>query len=272
MRSNFTSLDLYQMTYIFKIFLQNVMPVLCCLALMSFVSMVHTQFHVISLEVNFPNDGFFCSHGDIGITYMMQHHCKLTCILSATCVAINYNTSDGLCTQLSIPCARANTDIFTQYIRFTGRRLDKCYQWYNRANVSESHPRLVYNNQGSGRVARLIHPSGYYPCFQDLANLHCWGGTGSLRIDSITFECELLLVDPRCTVGWLPFNGGDALPINVVSSGLTYTGEPMYTTSFYPIGFSFQVIGYYSVESGQAYGTFSGDHRYSPLMELLVIL
>ena len=229
----------------------------------------------------FSNQGiFFCSHGVETMpraNKMVQHQCKITCIQSSLCAATNYNTSSGSCTQLVSPCAVADSALAMKYFLFTQRRLDECYQWHNQTSLRLNNTRLVLNAKKSRIVTRLIYQSGnqfgYYPSYKEIMVPECFGGTGSLRINSGSYICELLLVDPSCTVGWLPFNVGDSLPVNIASSGTTATDELTYIASFYPAGYpQHQLIGYYTVEANVAYATFAGGHRTSTSMDLLDVL
>ena len=241
------------------------------LASVTFVSMVSTHCHVTSIHGDFQTEGLFCSH-DVETmasdNKMVQHQCKLTCIQSSICVATNYNTSIGSCTQLVSPCAVADSALAMKYFLFTQRRLDECYQWRNQTSVKLNNTRLILNAQKSRFVTRLIYQSrnqfGYYPSYKEIVIPECYGGTGSLRINSWSYICELLLVDPGCTVRWQPFNVGDSLPVNIASSGTTATGELTYIASFYAAGYpQHQLIGYYTVETNVAYATFAGGHRTS---------
>ena len=234
-------------------------------------AMVHGQFQLTFPSITFPNKWFYCPHNGVATTYTTQHLCKLAYIQATTCLAINYNLSKSLCTRLTTPCPQANSEITMQYTLFSQRRIQECYQWRKLWSVSTNHPRLVFNEKRSRIVRRLIYLSGYYPCYNEFQQ--CYGGTGSLRINSYHYVCELLLVEPHCTVGWLPFSAGDHLPMNTVSTGPTTTGELTYVVRFYPTEFPLQqIIGYYTIESARAYGTFGSAHRISTSMEILVVL
>ena len=188
---------------------------LATIVFLSFV-MVHGQFQLTFPSVNFPNKGFYCPHSGVAPTYTTQHLCKLACIPATTCLAINYNLSESRCTRLITPCPQANSEITMQYTLFYQRRIQECYQWRKLWTISTNHPRLVLNEKRSRIVSRLIYLSGYYPCYNELQQ--CFGGTGSLRMNSNQYVCELLLVEPHCIVGWLPFSAGDYIPMNTVST------------------------------------------------------
>ena len=234
-------------------------------------AMLYARFDLKFYFVNYPNEGFYCPQNGIANTYTTHNLCKLACIQSTACVAINYNISDSICTRMITPCPQANSEITMQYTLFSQRRIEECYQWRKLSTISPNHPRLVLNEKRSVIVSRLIYQSGYYPCYYTIGK--CFGGTGSLRINSDHYVCELLLVEPRCTVGWLPFTAGNALPRNAASAGPTTSGELTYIVRFYPAGFPLeQIIGYYTIESTRACGTLLGDHRISTSMEILVVL
>ena len=192
--------------------LQNTMGMSLRLTTIAFLSfaIVYGQFHLTLLSVNLPNRGFYCPDNGIATsyTYTTQHLCKLACSQSTACVAINFNLSDSLCTRLITPCLRANFKITMQYTLFSQRRIQACYQWQKRFTVSTNNPRLILNEERSRIVSRLLFRSGYYPSYYALSVGECFGGTGSMLISSYNQACEMLLVEPRCTVGWTPDQHG----------------------------------------------------------------
>ena len=230
----------------------------------------------VCLEFSFvefcSNLGFFCHGTTLYSTHMTLPLCKLTCEHSASCAAINYNTSGDICVQKATPCHEALRKPFMQYFRFTQREPEACFHWQEMSSVNVADPRLVYNPENSRYVCRLVGPSAFvYPGYVERGN--CWSGDkqrGMYSLDSNVVS-EVLLVHPMCTIGWMPFVAKERPPSNSFSPGETAAGEMTYITRLFIESYQEHVFGYYTTESAVSYANFRA-HQLRNTMDILVFI
>ena len=74
------------------------------------------------------------------------HQCKLFCLQTATCQAVNHNFSFNICTHITTPCPEARSHPEMAYILFTGKQLHQCIEWIPKDNGHLVDDRLLTAN------------------------------------------------------------------------------------------------------------------------------
>ena len=224
-----------------------------------------------SMVANFQNAGFYCSTQSLSSSKTPLHHCKLNCIESVKCTAVNYNRSDGICTALSTPCVIADEAPVMMYFIFNNRVQRHCFNWIKQNKLTKQHSRYVYDIIGVVKVARILYKTGFYPAH--LRNDICYTGTGTTRLHSRNKVCEVLVLSPSCTATWAPYEARQPIPAGAETAGLTVEGEATYPVMFAPEGNPGQYrIGYYTVVNGYGTVTLNSAHHYATKMKILILL
>ena len=208
------------------------------------------------------NCKFYCSTQSLSSSKIPLHHCKLNCIQSVTCTAVNYNRSDGICTALSTPCVIADEAPVMMYFIFNNRVQRHCFNWIRQNQLTKQHSRYVHDIFGVAKVTRILYKTGFYPAH--LGGSFCYTGTGTTRINSRNKVCEVLILSPSCTASWVPYEARQPLPARTETTGLTVEGEAAYPVMFAPEGNPGQYrIGYYTVGNGYGTITWNGANHHA---------
>ena len=80
---------------------------------------------------------------------------------------------------------------------------------------------------------------------------------------------EFRIMDPTCSLPWMPYTGGDLVPVRVVNGGRLPDGSTTYVCRVIQDGRL--MFGYYNIESALAYHELGAVHT-TTSMELLVLL
>ena len=232
-----------------------------------------TQTSFVFREENFPNVGMYCPTPSLLSSKIPLHHCKLYCIHSSQCIALNYNESDGTCTELLTPCVQTDNDPTMLYIMFNKREQRHCFTWIWRKRLLAKDTRLMYTTLGDVKVARIVYQAGFYPAYLSANGARCYTGTGTQTLSSRNNNCEVLVLSPNCTAAWVPYEAGQPIPTGAETAGPTMDGEATYTVMFAPNGNPDKYrIGYYTVANGYGTITYSNAHHYATTMKMLVLL
>ena len=240
--------------------------ILCLVSLGFVYSSLGHDYH----SRHFPNRGFHCPNASPGV-YEPRHHCYLGCIGSSVCAAVNYNITNGKCSWMTKPCARASHDDDMEVTLFTRHDREECLNWIEvvKNHVLSPHDRVVYNDNNWLLVARMIHRSGYYPASWRGA-CYATNDTIILKMNKMSLPCEILLLDERCSAAWVNYSAGDPLPPNVV---MTADGLQTYVVFFDPDGYARdQRIGYFTEEGGYGVVSHYGGIYRTAVMKMLVLL
>ena len=238
-----------------------------------FTDTVHAYTTGLSFEYeeeNCPNIGVYCTTQPL-LSSKVPHHCKLNCIESLKCEAVNYNESGGTCTEILVPCVMANIDPTMMYIMFNKRIHSHCFTWVERREVMRNHTRQVYNRNGNVTVARILYKSGFCPAYTN--SFGCYTGTGIQRINTANNVCEFLVLSPSCTTAWVPYEAGQPIPTSAEYAGLTAEGDAANPVMFAPNGMPvYYLIGYYTVTNARGILTYADAHHFAKKMRMLVSL
>ena len=191
------------------------------------------SFGCTSMEFVSPFRGRYCPTEGRVIADLSWHQCKLFCLQTARCEAINHNFSFNICTHITAPCPEAISHLEMAYILFTGRQPHQCIEWIPQDNAYPVGDRLMaasvrrstirrytirMQKNGSDYIGHLR--AGYDSC---LAR----DDQGAFRSDS-GYPCQYLRISEGCTVFYVAYKLGSPLPLNAVIGGYTAEGASLY--------------------------------------------
>ena len=170
--------------------------------------------------------GLYCPIEGIIIPNLAWHQCKLVCLQTSSCQAVNYDFTASLCIHFAATCPQALNHPGMAFGLFTGRQPHECLEWISVGSFSRD--RLVTMDTARF-VARLQKDGnnlgGYY---YELQN-----GCLARDDDGWIFPhnghpCQCLRVRDGCTVYYTNYEIGSPVPPNTVMSGYSATGVPIY--------------------------------------------
>ena len=190
-------------------------------------------------------DGLKCSTGGVVARNLSWQQCKLFCLHSSSCQAINYDLTSNVCKHFSATCPKAISRPNVLYALFTGRSPEQCIEWIPKENGDPYEDRSV--TEGSNRfVARMQKDGNDFVCYLRAVLDKCYS-----RDDNGTFTsnarhpCQYLRIRDGCTVYYVNYELDTPLPPKAVIGGYTADGVPLY------IGRRTRKIGYYLPGSGR---------------------
>ena len=239
-----------------------------------FTDTVHAFTTGLSFEYkkeNVPNVGVYCTTQPLFSSKVPLHRCKLNCIQSLKCTAVNYNKSDGTCIEISAPRVLADNDLTMMYIMFNERVHKHCFTWVMRRELIAHHSREVYNRNGKATVARILYNSEFYPAYANSRGSYT--ATGIQLINTVDNVCEVLVLSPSCTTAWVPYEAGQPIPTRAETAGYTTEGEVTYPVMFAPNGEPDNyLIGCYTAANGYGMLTHTSARHFVSQMMMLVLL
>ena len=195
-----------------------------------FITRVCSQNKCLSIDSANPNYGRVCPAEGIVKPNLSWHQCKMFCLNTANCQAINYNFTENVCEYFTISCTKAISHPDMVCVLFTGRQPQQCIEWVPRENgnpadddrsVTEDNRRLVARMQTAGNDW-VGHQNGIgrQACFAHDDKGHIY-----TRYD---LPCQYLRVRRGCTVYYVDYELGAPLPRTAVIAGYTAEGFPVY--------------------------------------------
>ena len=171
----------------------------------------------------------YCPTGG-GITAnILWHQCKLSCLQTPKCNAVNYNFSSNYCTHVTTPCTKAIGHPEMAYVLFTGRQPQQCIEWIPKTNslplsgrlMSEDNRRYIIRMQKNGNdyIGHLL--VGYDVCISRDDRREFKSSSGS-------HPCQYLRISEDCSVMYVDYVLGTLLPPNALIGGHTAEGFPLY--------------------------------------------
>ena len=99
--------------------------------------------------------GRYCTgEGDSNLV-MPALHCQATCLQSAICNAYNYNVSKGICTCFTSPCPEAKSDPIMEFVVFTKKPSQGCYEWVPYSAGDTADDRMIYTDNPRHIISRM---------------------------------------------------------------------------------------------------------------------
>ena len=217
-----------------------------------------------------PYKGRYCT-GDGAVTRMLTPHlCRYQCILSATCKAYNYNTAVGTCTRFSSPCPQAFSDPAMEFVVFTQKPYEQCYDWIPYSSGDSDDARMIYADHSSRIIGRTQRASNDVVCYFHTSIKDCFGYFGSVFRSAL---CQRLRIAEGCTIHWVPYVARDPIPPRAVTAGHMANGDTVYVSKFeFGNGPLSSVPGHYVASAENTVSEYMGVPRRSTTMMMMVVL
>ena len=205
--------------------------------------------------------------------------CTLLCMQRIGCIAANYNSSDGTCQLLPATCPQASDDPAMTYTIYTRIDLEQCLEWIDHSRGIPVDARWVMTKIGGDeekrRFARMIYDGDYYPSHYTPRYDECFCTDGTQPIRSgHGHPCQLLRIKEGCTMAFIWYRAGDALPVGATAVTNLAQLEIRYIAAIESSTGEFDgqgLSGMYTKEAGCA---IYYDHgiKYSTNMKLMIII
>ena len=155
----------------------------------------------LSREYTIPLSGRYCPNaGVIAPPNLSWHQCKLYCLQTASCEAVNYNFTANNCIQLAATCPKAINYPGMAFALFTGRQPEQCLEWIPKEDGHPVGDRSV-TEENSRFVARMQKDGSDFVCYLGLTNYQCLSSNDNGRIKSLDgYPCQYLRIRDVCTV------------------------------------------------------------------------
>ena len=215
-------------------------------------------------------DNMLCSPEDDIFMHdrMTLQDCKMRCISSASCEAVNYNHSSNQCSMIKTPCVLVVRRPGIQYMLFSVKIIKQpgeCYVWtrYDRGGAMPARGIHLWGRT----VARGHIGDNDYIGYIFNSNNNCYVSDGSQ--EHRVLDCQVLVIREGCTAFLQLYNVGDPWLSGAVVAGKKSNGDSIYMVVFDVR--SQTVPGHYSPGDTHAHSSMRGP-RTSTIMEVLVIV
>ena len=215
-----------------------------------------------SFQYQLPTIGRYCPAEGLLLHNLPFHECKLVCLESRTCAALNYNHTAGECAHFSDPCIKAMTDPIMSFALFPPRKeAEQCYEW--RPINLRAWDRAVLLHLRDRYALRMLKKGKYYGGYFGPTRGECYAndGTGTL-ININVYLCESLWINEGCTVYPEEYTLGNEIPKRAVIVGLWPNGLKVVVAG---VG---NGPGYYVEGEAQAIGPFEERAEFTILVVL----
>ena len=205
--------------------------------------------------------------------------CTLACMTKPKCIATNYNSSDGTCQLLPATCVQASNDPVMTYTIYARLNREQCLEWMDHQENMPVDARWVMTkvggDEGKRVFARMRYEGEYYPSHFTRQHRHCFSSNGQVLIRSYQGNrCQLLRMKEGCTMAFVSYTAGDALPVGAVAvpnfarPGILYIAAVDMSTDGND---GPTVAGFYT--EGAAHATYVDKGiKYSAKMKLIIII
>ena len=187
--------------------------------------------------------GRYCPTAGIIIPNLSWDQCKLFCLHTPSCQAVNYDFTASLCAYFTSTCPNAISNPDMAFVLFTARQPHQCLDWIPKQTGHLPGNRLL--TEDNVRFAARIQKDGNdFVCYLLTTSDDCMSlDVNERRIKSSDgYPCQILQIRDGCTVYYVDYDLGDPLPRNALIGGYTATGLPVYIGRGNPGGGG---IGYY---------------------------
>ena len=195
-----------------------------------FNTRVCSQNKCSSIDFENPFRGRVCPTEGIIKPNLSWHQCKLFCLNTASCQAINYNFTVNVCEYLTASCTKAISHPDMAYVLFTERQPQQCIEWVPRENGNPADDDRSVTEDNRRFVARMQTAGNDWFGFQmGTGRQACFAHDDKGHINtSHGFPCHYLRVRGGCTVYYVDYELGAPLPRTAVIAGYTAAGLPVY--------------------------------------------
>ena len=229
--------------------------------------------HCKLFSPSMPLEGKYCPGEGIDTPNLLPHQCKYICLQSISCKAYNYNTTERTCTRFTSPCSLAIADTMMEFMVFTERATDQCYQWIPYSSGDTIDPRMIPTDDPGRLICRMKKDGSDIVCYFHTTQFRCYGSGGGPEMNNDQgYPCQRMRIVDDCTVFWVPYTAGDLINPRAVTAGHTANGDVVYVTKFdhnYPPMKS--LAGHYVEGADQTIGTFGGTWTSTTMMMMVVL-
>ena len=181
------------------------------------------------------------------------HQCKLLCLHTSSCQAVNYNFTSDFCTQFTTTCPRAISHLDMAFAVFTKKEPAQCMEWKPKQNGRFPDGRSV-TEDNVRFVARMQKNGNDFVCYLLTTTFNCLSRDDEGKFKSSTgkYPCQYLQISDGCTVFFVDYELGATLPENALIGGHTARGLPVYIgrqvrgkgSGYYILGSNRLIVGY----------------------------
>ena len=183
----------------------------------------------LTSEYVIPFRSRYCPRGGvIAAPNLTWHQCKLYCLHTENCEAVNYDFTTNSCIQLPATCPKAINHPGMAFALFTGRQPEQCLEWIPKQDGHPVGDRSV-TEDNERFVARMQKDGSDFVGYLGVTNYQCFSSNDNGRINSLDgHPCQYLRIRDGCTVMYVDYELGTSLPHRAVIGGYTTDGIPVY--------------------------------------------
>ena len=208
----------------------------------------------------------YCPAEGVILPNQSWRQCKLYCLQTASCEAVNYNVTGNLCATLPATCPKANSHPGMVFALFTGRKPEQCLEWIPTQDRNPVGDRSV-TEENTRFVARMQKDGNDFVGYMGIINYVCLSSDDKGKIKSSNgFPCQYLRISSGCTVMFMDYEIGAPLPHMALIGGYTADRRPVYIglwLGIYP--------GYYIPGSKKLFAGFTSQTTNVKVLVLLWI-
>ena len=179
----------------------------------------------------------YCAAEGVILPNQSWRQCKLFCLQTVSCEAVNYNVTGNLCAKLPATCTKANNHPGMVFALFTGRTPEQCLEWIPTQDSNLVGDRSV-TEENTRFVARMQKDANDFVGYLGMVHYECYSSDDNGKIkSSMGFPCQYLRISNGCTVMFMDYEIGAPLPHMALIGGYTADRRPVYIglwLSIYP--------------------------------------
>ena len=216
-----------------------------------------------------PLQGHRCmSSSDVVVRQADRLECVGRCLKMQNCGYMNHYLRTDLC-EIGLGQCESLTPSTGVVVNVFWQSRDDCLHW-----GSYQEPGRVAVGNTNYHVGRTVHGEamvvGVY-LDVDGYDQHIWvndqGGPVSYYESDVVVEVLTTLAD--CPLFWVPYTGGNPLPVGAVAGGYLVNGKTTYIAR--PEDGGHVSFGYYNIDTEIMYYV-SGDAKHSNTMDILILI
>ena len=213
--------------------------------------------------------GYYCPQPGTILHSMTVSQCKLKCLKSVNCEALNHNSTDNTCTLFKISCPVIISNPMTKYAVFGPN--NPCYEWVPYVPADPLDERMVVVEEGGylSYVSRVHADRNDAVGYVVPEHGTCYSCVDSILYNSPPYPCQILRKLSVCKSLWVPYTAGDPLPDKALIGG-QMAGE----SQLWIVRFPYQQLvlsGYYTTGSAQAFRRHGDECITTTTMEILLL-
>ena len=174
--------------------------------------------------------GHYCPTEGIIRPNFSWDQCKLFCLHTSSCQAVNYNFAASLCIYLIATCPKAISHPDMAFALFTDRQHHQCLDWIPKQTGHQPGNRSV-TEDNERFTARMQKDGNDFVCYLIKKGDVCLSLDNEERKfknNEGPYPCQILQIGDGCTVHYVDYDIGAPLPPTALIGGYTTIGLPVY--------------------------------------------